>query len=77
MTFRTRWRSARALLGLGSEERAPTDGRGELPRTVAIIMDGNGRWAQERHLPVAVGHREGAKALKRVVRAASDRASRS
>lgn len=73
MTLRTRWRSARALLGLGSEERAPGDGRGETPRSVAIIMDGNGRWAQERHLPVAMGHREGAKALKRIVRAASDR----
>ena len=35
-------------------------------------MDGNGRWARERHLPVGAGHRAGAKALKRVVRAAGD-----
>ena len=35
-------------------------------------MDGNARWAKERRLPIAVGHREGAKALKRVVRHASD-----
>jgi undecaprenyl diphosphate synthase len=35
-------------------------------------MDGNGRWAKERHLPVGAGHRAGARALKRVVRAASD-----
>lgn len=39
------------------------------PRYVAIIMDGNGRWAAERHLPAIAGHREGAKALKRIVRA--------
>lgn len=35
-------------------------------------MDGNARWARENHLPIAAGHREGAKALKRIVRAASD-----
>jgi undecaprenyl diphosphate synthase len=37
-------------------------------RTVAIIMDGNARWASERGLPVLEGHREGAQALKRTVR---------
>jgi undecaprenyl diphosphate synthase len=37
-------------------------------RYVAIIMDGNARWATERGLPVLAGHREGAKALKRTVR---------
>src|SRR5919204_5578651 len=35
---------------------------------VAIIMDGNARWAAERGLPVLAGHREGAQALKRTVR---------
>jgi undecaprenyl diphosphate synthase len=39
---------------------------------VAIIMDGNGRWASERGLPVAEGHREGARALRRTVEAAID-----
>jgi undecaprenyl diphosphate synthase len=39
---------------------------------VAIIMDGNGRWAREHHLPIGAGHRAGARALKKVVRAASD-----
>ncbi|NNG13955.1 MAG: hypothetical protein HKM22_02225, partial [Gammaproteobacteria bacterium] len=29
----------------------------ELPRHVAIIMDGNGRWAQQRHLPRFIGHK--------------------
>jgi undecaprenyl diphosphate synthase len=43
-----------------------------VPASVGIIMDGNGRWARNRRLPVAAGHRAGAKALKRVVRAAGD-----
>lgn len=42
----------------------------EGPRHVALIMDGNGRWAQARGLPRAMGHREGVQALKRTVQAA-------
>ena len=45
---------------------------GGLPRHVAIIMDGNGRWAQERHLPRAMGHRSGMKAVREVVEGALD-----
>jgi len=45
-----------------------TDG----PLHVAIIMDGNGRWAAARGLPRAEGHRRGVDALRRVVRAASE-----
>lgn len=37
------------------------------PRHIAIIMDGNGRWAQQRHLPRIMGHPAGVKAVKRVV----------
>jgi undecaprenyl diphosphate synthase len=44
----------------------------EPPRHVAIIMDGNGRWAKERGLPRAEGHRRGVEALRRTVRAAVD-----
>jgi undecaprenyl diphosphate synthase len=44
----------------------------ENPLHVAIIMDGNGRWAAARGLPRAEGHRRGVEALRRVVRAASD-----
>ncbi len=40
---------------------------GGVPRHVAIIMDGNGRWAQQRHRPRLVGHRAGARAVKRSV----------
>jgi undecaprenyl diphosphate synthase len=43
-----------------------------LPRHVAIIMDGNGRWAQKRHLPRQAGHVAGVNAVREVVRAASD-----
>lgn len=42
-----------------------------LPRHVAIIMDGNGRWAKEKNLPRTLGHREGVKRVKEVVNAAS------
>ncbi len=38
-----------------------------VPRHVAIIMDGNGRWAAARHLPRAMGHRRGAEAVRKVV----------
>ena len=43
-----------------------------LPRHVAIIMDGNGRWAQARGLERNAGHREGVEAVKAVVRAANE-----
>lgn len=42
------------------------------PRHVAVIMDGNGRWAKERGLPRAIGHRQGVEAVRRAVRAAID-----
>jgi len=44
----------------------------DAPRHVAIIMDGNGRWAAARGLPRAEGHRRGVEALRRTIRAASD-----
>jgi undecaprenyl diphosphate synthase len=44
----------------------------QVPRHVAIIMDGNGRWAAARGLPRAEGHRRGVEALRRTVRAAGE-----
>ncbi len=41
------------------------------PRHIAVIMDGNGRWASERGLPRSAGHKQGIDALRRAVRAAS------
>src|SRR5438067_12445866 len=43
---------------------------GRLPRHIAIIMDGNGRWAQSRGLPRIAGHRRGAEAVRRTLSAA-------
>jgi undecaprenyl diphosphate synthase len=43
-----------------------------LPRHIAIIMDGNGRWAKARGLPRIVGHRSGAEAVRRTVTAAAE-----
>jgi undecaprenyl diphosphate synthase len=42
------------------------------PRHIAIIMDGNGRWASERGLPRSAGHKQGVEALRRTVKAAGD-----
>lgn len=43
-----------------------------MPRHVAIIMDGNGRWAKKRFLPRIAGHNAGMKAMTEIVRKASD-----
>ena len=48
---------------------AEESNQGSLPRHIAIIMDGNGRWARARLLPRYVGHREGVKAVRRTVEA--------
>jgi undecaprenyl diphosphate synthase len=47
-------------------------GGAAVPRHVAIIMDGNGRWAEQRGLPRAAGHRQGAEAARKVLRAAGE-----
>lgn len=46
----------------------PIAWEGPLPRHLAVIMDGNGRWAAQRGMPRVAGHREGAKAVRRTVR---------
>src|ERR1700751_6472714 len=55
-------------------EASPTalTARFGVPRHVAIIMDGNGRWAAARGLPRSAGHRRGVEALRRTVRAAGE-----
>ena len=44
----------------------------KVPRHVAVIMDGNGRWAAARGLPRSAGHKAGIDALRRAVKAAAD-----
>ncbi|MBI2266384.1 MAG: di-trans,poly-cis-decaprenylcistransferase, partial [Armatimonadetes bacterium] len=46
--------------------------KGQIPRHIAIIMDGNRRWAKERFLPVYAGHKAGAEALRNIVEASAD-----
>jgi len=46
---------------------------GEVPRHIAIIMDGNGRWARQRGLPRFAGHQRGVEAVRGMVRACTDR----
>ena len=66
MSLLTKLRTFRALRPL------PEGDLPEVARSIAIIMDGNGRWARRRRLPVAAGHRAGTKALRRTVEAAID-----
>jgi undecaprenyl diphosphate synthase len=47
-------------------------GAADVPRHVAIIMDGNGRWAAKRHLPRIAGHRQGVEAVRKTIRAAAE-----
>jgi undecaprenyl diphosphate synthase len=64
-------------LGRGSKQPAGEDAivqknlrdAGEIPRHIAIIMDGNGRWAQQRGLPRIAGHREGVESVRDTVEA--------
>ena len=58
--------------GPASAARAAPDGLSAVPRHVAIIMDGNGRWAKARGLPRIAGHKEGAEAARKVVQAAGE-----
>ena len=48
------------------------NGAGQAARHVAIIMDGNGRWAKRRHLPRVVGHQRGVEAVRTLVRSLKD-----
>jgi undecaprenyl diphosphate synthase len=47
-------------------------GKAYSARHVAIIMDGNGRWAKKKHLPRALGHKKGVEAVREIVRAAGE-----
>jgi undecaprenyl diphosphate synthase len=66
VNFITRIRSLRRLRPL-PERESP-----DVAQSVAIIMDGNGRWARRRRLPTAAGHRAGARTVRRIVEASID-----
>jgi len=61
--------SRQELEGLSEEELKAMLDRDRMPRHVAIIMDGNRRWAKQRGLPVLQGHRAGSRATRQVVEA--------
>ncbi len=63
--------NAAARLDRATSDAGPGAGAG-MPRHVAIIMDGNGRWAKKRHLPRAMGHKRGVEAVRNIVRACGD-----
>jgi undecaprenyl diphosphate synthase len=66
MGLLTRFRTLRSLRSSHDPELP------EVARSVAIIMDGNARWARRRRLPIAAGHRAGTRAVRRTVEAAID-----
>jgi undecaprenyl diphosphate synthase len=66
VNFLTRIRSLRRLKPV-PEHESP-----DVAQSVAIIMDGNGRWAKRRRLPTAAGHRAGARTVRRIVEASID-----
>jgi undecaprenyl diphosphate synthase len=60
------------MTGFASSTLETSDAR-RVPRHVAIIMDGNGRWAKQRYLPRVAGHRRGLDAVRTAVRACAER----
>jgi undecaprenyl diphosphate synthase len=48
------------------------EAKANLPQHVAVIMDGNGRWAKQRHLPRIEGHRQGAESARAIIRTAGE-----
>jgi undecaprenyl diphosphate synthase len=56
----------------GSRTAADQNEASEIPAHIAIIMDGNHRWAKRKHLPGAAGHRAGAKKLRQIAEACAD-----
>jgi undecaprenyl diphosphate synthase len=72
MALRSTDPPARTARALGEAELRAGIAARPLPQHVAIIMDGNGRWATRRGLPRVAGHREGVKTARSIVRAAGE-----
>lgn len=69
--FRTERKTLRLFKFKKDEKKIELDME-RIPKHIAIIMDGNGRWAKERNLPRTMGHREGMKTIKTVVKEAGE-----
>jgi undecaprenyl diphosphate synthase len=61
--------TVKSLLFPSAKPKATMESHPEIPRHIAIIMDGNGRWAKERGLPRLEGHRAGAESVREVMEA--------
>lgn len=61
-----------AIFGKAETDKTVARDRACLPRHVAIIMDGNGRWATKRGMPRSFGHKAGVEALREIIRHSSD-----
>jgi len=61
-----------AIFGKTETDKTIVPGAAWLPQHVAIIMDGNGRWAQKRGMPRSFGHKAGVEALRAIIRHSSD-----
>src|SRR5579864_377638 len=72
----TRWQPARKRRSWRSSAREPSVSQLPPPEHVAIIMDGNSRWARERLLPRVMGHKAGIESIRRVAEAADQRGVR-
>ncbi|HMT40579.1 MAG TPA: polyprenyl diphosphate synthase [Sphingorhabdus sp.] len=59
------------MLGFAKKAPSTSGGTSHVPRHVAIIMDGNGRWAKKKHLPRALGHKKGVEVVREIVRRAA------
>ena len=62
-----------SIFGVSDRSKQTTPASSEVPRHIAIIMDGNGRWAKRRLMPRVAGHRKGVEALRGVIRACAER----
>ncbi|MCQ9209840.1 isoprenyl transferase [Granulicatella sp. s8] len=67
MKFLNRWLTTKK-----EETSNHFDQEGKIPQHIAVIMDGNGRWAQKRMLPRIAGHKEGMETVRRIAIAADD-----
>jgi undecaprenyl diphosphate synthase len=56
----------------GQPTHLSAEAKANLPQHVAVIMDGNGRWAKQRHLPRVEGHRQGAESARLIIRTAGE-----
>src|SRR5882672_6267270 len=71
-TGSTRPRALALSIPVSTTPQLSLQAQAMLPTHVAIIMDGNGRWARQRHLPRVEGHRQGAESARTIIKTAGE-----